>query len=737
MRSAGASAPLTPPTADAALADRGFYMEADTVVRDDKANSWLATGQVEARYQGRTLRANEVTYNAQSGEVTATGNVQILNADGTSEFADSIVLDKNFSAGVALGFSTRQLQNVKLTSAAAIRRSPDSLELNRAVFTPCDCEDPKTGQVKEPTWSIRASRVVQDKKKQLVYYRNAVIQVLGVPVLYAPVFWHPDPTAERKSGLLIPKLDYTKRRGFTYEQPYLWVINPSTDLVVSPQLNTKVNPFLNTEYRQRFWSGQMEFRAGVGYDQDFTSKSGKFGDETTRSYILGEGAFKPDKRWTLGFSAERVSDDLLFRRYDVGRVYEARGLYLTDDQRLISQAYAVRQDANSFVSVAAFSIQGLRLGDDDGAFPTVAPLVEFRYQPESQIFGGRLRLTGGAVALTRDEDDGNTVTGRTRNPDLPGVDVARVSFGADWRRAYTTGRGIRIEPFADARGDVYHIKDRLPVDGPNGTVTRGGATVGVDVSWPFIRTGDDYTVILEPIAQVALSPETQSLSDIPNEDSIVFDFDETNLFQANKSPGFDLYEGGQRLNVGGRATVSWGEVSQLRLIAGRSFRASRDDVLPARTSLRETSSDWVGAAFLTIGQNLTAYARTRLDDQYEVRRGEVGLNLSTDRVVAFTRYLVDELDISGSRREDFQAYLAVNVTKNWGVLASANLDMEADVWVRQEFGVFYEDECTRLDVVWERDGTYDRTFTPSSKISVRLTLATLGQSGYDDAADFR
>ena len=74
-----------------------------------------------------------------------------------------------------------------------------------------------------PTWSIQADKVVQDKKKRIIYYRNAVIRVFGAPVMYLPVFWHADPKAERQSGLLEPTASLSDRRGFSYEQPYLLV----------------------------------------------------------------------------------------------------------------------------------------------------------------------------------------------------------------------------------------------------------------------------------------------------------------------------------------------------------------------------------------------------------------------------------------------------------------------------------------------------------------------------------
>ncbi|PHY12373.1 organic solvent tolerance protein, partial [Caulobacter sp. B11] len=59
------------------LGDAGYYLEADLLIRDDKAQTLTARGDVEARYQGRTLRAQEVVYDTGTGVVTAHGKVAL------------------------------------------------------------------------------------------------------------------------------------------------------------------------------------------------------------------------------------------------------------------------------------------------------------------------------------------------------------------------------------------------------------------------------------------------------------------------------------------------------------------------------------------------------------------------------------------------------------------------------------------------------------------------------------
>lgn len=714
------------PTADG-LAPEAFYLEANEVIQNDRDGLVTARGDVEVRYQGRTLRAQEVTYNRATGVVTAAGQTAIINPDGTAQFAESITLDDQMRAGIATGFSTRLQGDVKIAAASAVRRSETVNELNKAIYTPCPvCVDEK-GETHGPTWSIRADKVVQDSEKRIVYYRNATITMFGVPVFYTPVFWHADPTVERQSGLLTPKIAASRRRGLSYEQPYLWVISPSQDLVISPQLNTEVNPFLNLGWRKRFQSGQVNARMGYTYEHDLRGDGDRFGERTSRSYILANGVFDIDEYWRWGFAAERTSDDLIFDKYDIEDVYAQRGLFGPDDRRLTSQLYVTRQDQRSYLSVAAISIQGLRDSDIDRTFPLIAPFVEARFEPRAPVLGGRLRFLGSGVVLTREQSD---ALGSSR--DDPGIDSRRATAEADWRSNYILTNGFRVSPFANLRGDLYSISD-LPDDTSKGRLL---GVAGVDLTYPFFRRDEGRTTILEPIVQLALSPESDPIvigydADGPiyfNEDSVALEFDETNLFRPNKFPGFDLYEGGLRVNAGGRATVLYDDGRRASLLVGRSFRDERDETFPARSGLRTRASDWIVAAEAVPMRGVSLFSRARLDsDDGEVRRFEAGADVRTARAEGFVRYLRDNEDISGFQREDIDFAGDVLVAGNWGFTVRGVRDVERDVWRRQEVGALYKDDCLDLRVVWVHEETFNRQLGPSDSVQVRLSLATIGR----------
>ncbi len=785
----GSKPPVVRP--DDGLGPRDIYLEADTLIDDRDHKTVTGEGHVEARYQGRTLRAKRVVYDTVTGAAHAVGDVVIVNADGTSEYGQDIQLDDQLRTGVALGFAARLEQNVTIVAGAAVRRSELVNELNRAVYTPCaickaDGVTPKT-----PTWSVQATRIIQDRQHQVIYYKNAIIRVKGVPVLYFPVFWHPDPSSPRRSGLLAPRIQYSKRRGMSYEQGYLLALNPSTDLVISPQFNTAVRPLLNLHLTEDFYSGKLDIRTGYTNEKLFDSH-GTYGNATNRSYILAQGRFNLNDEWDWGFGAERVTDPTFFRRYSVQRVFLNRGDFPADTDRLISQAYTTREDNQSYLSISALSFQSERQNgqttdiengksvtratfETSKAFPIVGPLIEARWDPNFDLFGGRLRARGSAVVLTRSNDvyaatdpvslvsNGAQRLSDATNAGLVGVtpangqalaynDERRASGILDWRRDFALPDGVRLQSFAEARGDVYSLGDpRLaddtridPATGKPGLVTasddligRALGTLGATVSWPLIRQVGTSSLVLEPIAQFAISPHVGRRADLPNEDSVSFEFDETNLFSFNRFPGFDEYEGGARANVGARANLLWGAGRSANLTVGRVFRTESDEVFTQQSGLRRTASDYVVAATANPIGPITVFTRSRLDaDDFKLHREEAGVDVNLPQLRGGVRYSYNEnglfVDGSGVIRigkvEDANVGLEAYPLRNWGVSVNATRDLQQKITPVSQFGLIYRDECIRVDVIYTHDETFAAAIGSSNSVTVRLTLATLGDT---------
>lgn len=787
---------ITPPTQPLPalgpdqLPTGAVYIEADRTRRDGDLITAEATDDrlVTARTRGHYLRGRRLTYDLARGTGSAEGLVHLIDPQGTVVHASRLELDPDLGVGFAVDFATRTPDGSHLMAATAVRRTETVSELNHARFTPCPICD-EAGRPKEPSISIQAETVVQDEDLRAILYRNAVFRVGGVPVLYLPVFAHPDPTVERASGLLIPDISYDESRGLSWEQPYLIVRSPSEDWLISPQVNTRVNPFLNLQWRRRFADGTVVARAGYTYERNFgdfdtdgdstptrldLEENVRFGEPTSRSYLLAWGRFDPEGPWRWGFTAERVSDKTLFDRYDVDDPYQDRGLYYGDQRRLISQLYVERQTARSYVSAAAFAFQSLRIDptadpandfrdpfgqkifEREDSLPVVAPLVEARYEPDTLLFGGRLRLRSSFAALTRRAFVGAPVLPVTTRgaADVSGVDSRRLTAQLDWRRALISAAGVRWEPFFDVRIDSYGLGD-IPaaLGGGDEAVTRARATAGVDIAWPLIRrfaSGDD--LVVEPMAQLSVSNAVDDDRRIPNEDSQTLELDESSLFRVDRFPGYDLQEGGARLTLGARATYRWEANRQASLFLGRSFRAEAEPrflapvasrpLTPSTpiplhdpTGLAGETSDWVVQGSFTPSDRIRGWGHATVADDGSIRRAEAAVDGRWGRRNAGSvTYILDRSNpVQGPENRNYEfVQLSAQqfLWRNWGVTVTGVADLQEGQITRSETGLLFDDDCFRFELGWRRDNTRVRFSGSSEGPYVRLTLATFGGSSY-------
>ncbi len=116
--------------------------------------------------------------------------------------------------------------------------------INKGIFTTCKKND------NCPPWSMKAKKITHDKIKKNIIYDNAILNLFDYPVFYFPKFFHPDPSVERRSGLLQPRLNNSNVVGSSLNIPYYHVISNNKDLTIKPTIfDDRIYMFQN-EYRQ-------------------------------------------------------------------------------------------------------------------------------------------------------------------------------------------------------------------------------------------------------------------------------------------------------------------------------------------------------------------------------------------------------------------------------------------------------------------------------------------------------
>lgn len=706
----GIRAPVAAPPA-APTQNAPVTFTADEVQYDQNAALVVARGRVEAFQGGRVLRADELTYNRNTGVATARGNVQLIEADGQVMFAESAELSNQMRDGVLEGLRGHLLQNGRIVASGARRTDGSIFDLSRVVYSVCEpCKD---DPLAPPIWQLRARTATLDRTEQQVRYRGASLDMAGVPVIWLPYFQHPDGGAARQSGFLSPSFGITKYLGGFIETPYYWAIDESQELVLRPTTSTRVAPNLGLDYRRRFNAGEMEILSSVGY---LDRRDGT--EEGFAGHIFAKGRFSLDETWRAGFDANRASSEQYLRIYRYGA---QRVLPTT----LFTEGFWGRE---GFARFDARAYQGLRRTDDISRIPLVLPNIYADWESPEDSLGGRFTVDTWNFAIFRGSGTSTRRMSSRIGYALPRMD----ELGGIWTlRAQSD---LAAYDFED-----INLAPNFATGSPNGQSAAANIRTALDWRMPFLRDGGDWgSQVVEPRVQLVTGPMTGSQYRIPNEDSIVFDFTDANLFSLNRFTGRDRQEGGTRADMALRGAWFLPQDRQVEAVVGRSFRVQEDGgPFYPYSGLENRASDWVSRLTFRPASwlDLTGRAR-RGGESFAARAYDISGTLRPSDDTSFTLgYLqappMPYLNPLAQREEIFLG--ASQRLGFWRLSAFGRQDMQLNRPVALGVSAMYEDECFIFETLFTKryaeDPATNDLYPGATMLLFRFGFKTIGDFG--------
>jgi len=439
-----------------------------------------------------------------------------------------------------------------------------------------------------------------------------------------------------------------------------------------------------------------------------------------RAYVDANGKAQLDPLWSVTSSLRAASDKTVTRRYDI-----------TSDDRLRSFVNAERISPDSYISIAGWAFQGLRVDDVQKRIPIALPAMDARFRLD-RIAGGKVELQANSLSIVR----------------IEGQDTQRAFASARWDLRRLTPWGQEMTLTAYGRGDVYHTEESLstPVPiyrGMDGWHSRAIGALAADLKWPFIGPALGGVQRLIPRVQLVLTPPTRNF-EIPNEDARSVDLEDSNLFALNRFPGYDRWEDASRITYG---ADWWLERANLAIMStvGQSYRlTNKIGIFPSGTGLTGRVSDVVGRTRVRYGRLIDITHRYRLDkDNLAVRRNEVDLTLGSEQTYAQIGYLrlnrnIDPTIEDLRDKEELRLAGRVLFHRYWSIFGATVLDLTdesedplslADGFtpVRHRLGINYEDDCLELGVTWRRDYERIGAFRKGSTFALHLALKGLSR----------
>ena len=692
---------------------------ADQVAYDSSGEIVTATGRVRMSREGNYLAADQVIWNRTTGEVRAIGNVVIVSPEGDRLVGDDVVLTDTLRDGTVANLLVALESGGRIVAESATRTG-NIITLENAAYSACPVTS-ETGCPRNPSWVITAAQVIYDPAQDRVRFRGGRLQIFGVTLPLLPIF--SVAAQEGATGFLPPDLKISRKNGFEVALPYHWRLASNRDVTLTPHVYTGALPAIEAKYRHLGRRGAFQAGGFLTYSRiendDLTEDPAD--DRSLRGYFEANGRYQFDPLWTVTGFTRIATDKTVARRYDITR-----------DARLRSSINAERIAPNSYISIAGWAFQGLRVDDRQDRIPIALPAIDARFNLQPPVLGGKVQLQANSLSILR----------------VDGQDTQRAFGSARWDMRRLTPWGQLLTLAGYLRGDVYHTdesaKTEVPIyRGTDGWHTRGIAALAADLQWPLIGPLFGGIQRLTPRVQLVATPPTANLS-IPNEDSRSVDLEDSNLFALNRFPGYDRWEDGSRVTYGAEWSYDRPSLS-ISSIVGQSVRISQEPaIFPEGTGLTDRVSDIVGRTRVRYGIFLDLTHRYRLDkDDFAVRRNEVDLTIGSRETYAQIGYLRLNRNIAETvedlrDKEELRLAGRVKFARYWSVFGATVLDLtdrdedplsQADGFepVRNRLGVAYEDDCLVLGVTWRRD--YERLgeFRAGSTFALQIALKGLGR----------
>ena len=662
---------------------------ADTISVDPRGTV-TASGNVEVFYNGTRLTARSITYSRDGDRLFIEGPIRVSEPDGTILLADAAELDRDLSDGILRSARLVLDEQLQLAANQIARVGERYTRLDRVVASSCEvCASNPT-----PLWEIRAASVIHDQEERQLYFENAQLRFVGIPVFYVPRLRLPDPTLERARGFLIPQLRTSSDLGTGLKIPYFFPIGDHADVTLTPYLSTSTRT-LELTFRQNLRGGAVRAVGAFTHDDI----------EGDRGYLFANAEYRLPRNFLLSGQLEFVSDPGYLFTYD----------YASKD-RLTNEIALTRVREKDRFRTAITEFRTLRESEIPIRDTLPDRFIEVFYERElpQLAFGGRTVATIETAALNRPSA-----------ADVVGRDVTRLGASLDWRSDRVFGPGIVASAELGLRVDAYNIgqDSTLPTN-----LTRVVPRAAAELRWPFARsTADGGREFLEPVIRLDISDRGGNAT--PIEDSTVVEFDEANLFSHTRYPGVDGIEDGARVAAG----LAWRREDpagwQMDFALGRVAHLDGSLGFGEGSGLEGDQSEWLLAARFGLMDRLFLMNRSLFSEDLDFTLSESRIDWNAERFHLGSSYIFATPEPAEGRLDrlsewSFDGSYALN--DRWTASADWRYDFTTGRAARAGVELGYRNECIDVSFSISRRYADSTAINPTTDFGFRVSLIGVG-----------
>jgi LPS-assembly protein len=586
--------------------------------------------------------------------------------------------------------------------------------INNGIFTSCKLND------NCPPWSIKAEKITHDKIKKDMIYKNAILKIYDVPILYFPKFFHPDPSVKRRSGFLQPQFNNSETLGSSLYIPYFKTLGPDKDLTIKPTFFEKLTKFekekyiLQSELRKK--NENSSLIADLAFLRDYKSST----DTKTKNI----------NHFFLNYTSDLKSPNYLESKFDAQIEKVTNDTYLKVFQNNLFDTPVMPENQTTMNSNIKLYLekedQNLTTGIE--VYENLGQIHSDRYQYTLPYYDFSKNFTS---LIAKNSIDGSLSFYSTGTNKLSNTNNLRTTVANDINyssKDFISSLGFKsnFDLFfknlnAVGKNDSIYTSD-VQIDGMS--------TLKLDTSLPLIKSKNTIKETLTPKVSLRINPG----NNMDNYSGSLTNINVNNIFDINRLGLTNDFEAGKSLTLGLDYKLDLAESDQkqidklkdkyLELKLAMVIRDQNENDIPISSTINQKNSDLFGSIDNHIFENINFTYNFLLDnDMNTINSNEIETEISINNFITTFNFIE-------KRNEIGSTHLLSNVTeykfdKNTSLKFSTRRNKEINLTEYYDLSYEYKNDCLTAALRFNKSFYQDNDLKPTEDLFFSITLIPL------------
>ena len=563
-------------------------------------------------------------------------------------------------------------------------------EISKGVFTTC-----KKRNGKCPPWQLSAEKIQHDKKKKEINYKNALLRVYDLPVMYFPKFFHPDPTVKRRSGFLIPTIKNSPNSTNFLNTPYFFAIAENKDATFSPRFYADDKFLLQTEYRQ--------INSESNHIADFSFFAEKKGNSKNHFFYDYEKDLKITsfEESNIDLKLQKTSNDTYLKASKLNSVLindsnileNSLSLDLYSDDLSIDTQVKVYEDLNK---------------DRNDRFEYILPKINLvkKIENKTQLKGD---FSFNSQNLIRNYDTNTFEKTNINNFIFDSISkISQKGFYNNYNFIFKNSNTDTQKSKNFKEGESHYISGLLQYNS----------------SFPLIKNTEKHKKIIKPKISFKLAPNnTKDISDQ------VSRIDVSNIYSLNRISENDTIEGGFSVTYGNDFSVfnkkDSREIFSFKL--ANNLRLDENKDLPGNNQIGQKTSNF----FSEISYSPNNFLNTKYNTSIKNNLSDISYeHLITEFKINNFVTTFDYLNENNNKEKN--SYISnktsYSIDDSNSLIFSTRENKTTELTEYYNLIYQYKNDCLAASIEYNKDYYSDRDIKPEESIFFKLTIIPFGKT---------